>query len=137
MAALCPCYSGKHYADCCQPLHQGTIAPDAERLMRARYSAYALKLPQFLNATWHPATRPKPMNAQEMFGIRWLKLTVHSAQQISDTEAQVCFSADYRQGQQKRAHLYECSRFVREEGQWWYWGALDDSPQDAKASYTL
>lgn len=39
---LCPCGSEIDYTECCGPVISGTIkAPSAERLMRARYSAYA------------------------------------------------------------------------------------------------
>lgn len=44
MKQLCLCHSGQTYQACCQPLHSGQPAPNAERLMRARYSAYALKM---------------------------------------------------------------------------------------------
>ena len=38
---LCPCGSGKKYAECCEPVIKGTsLAPTAEALMRARYTAY-------------------------------------------------------------------------------------------------
>ena len=38
---LCPCGSGKKYAECCEPIIKGTVkAPTAEALMRARYTSY-------------------------------------------------------------------------------------------------
>ena len=38
---LCPCGSGKTYAECCEPIIKGkTKAPTAEACMRARYSSY-------------------------------------------------------------------------------------------------
>ena len=40
----CPCGSNSNYGACCQSLHQGAAAPDAERLMRSRYCAYTLGL---------------------------------------------------------------------------------------------
>ena len=37
----CPCGSGKKYSECCEPIIKGTaLAPTAEVLMRARYTAY-------------------------------------------------------------------------------------------------
>ncbi|HSJ80118.1 MAG TPA: YchJ family metal-binding protein, partial [Thiobacillus sp.] len=56
--ATCPCGSGRKLETCCGTFHGGEIAPDAERLMRSRYSAYVLGLEAYLRATWHPATRP-------------------------------------------------------------------------------
>ena len=38
---LCPCGSGKTYAECCEPIIKGSKdAPTAESLMRARYTSY-------------------------------------------------------------------------------------------------
>ena len=38
---LCPCGSGKTYAECCEPIIKGSVkAPTAEACMRARYSSY-------------------------------------------------------------------------------------------------
>ena len=40
---MCPCGSGKKYADCCEPVVTGkTKAATAEALMRARYTAYVV-----------------------------------------------------------------------------------------------
>lgn len=51
---LCPCHSGKKYADCCGPLHEGKPAESALALMRSRYSGYALKKIDYLIKTTHP-----------------------------------------------------------------------------------
>lgn len=51
---LCPCCSGKTYAQCCKPLHEGLPAADALQLMRSRYAAYALNLPEYIIETTHP-----------------------------------------------------------------------------------
>jgi SEC-C motif domain protein len=46
---LCPCGSETAYAECCEPVITGAIkAPSAERLMRARYSAYAKTAVEFI-----------------------------------------------------------------------------------------
>jgi len=52
----CPCCSGKTYAECCKRLHEGTLAKDALELMRSRYTAYALNLPDYIIATTHPGS---------------------------------------------------------------------------------
>jgi len=50
----CPCDSTVKYNDCCQPHHSGISLPlTAEALMRSRYSAYALKLVDYLVDTTH------------------------------------------------------------------------------------
>jgi SEC-C motif-containing protein len=51
---LCPCQSGKKYKKCCRPVHTGVLLPDPPALVRARYSAYALGLIDFLMQTTHP-----------------------------------------------------------------------------------
>ena len=56
---MCPCGTGTAYAACCGRFHTGTRRPPtALALMRSRYSAFALGLPDYLIDTWHPATRP-------------------------------------------------------------------------------
>lgn len=49
---LCPCASGQPYGACCGPFHRGDAQPPTPaRLFRARFSAYALGLPDFIIAT--------------------------------------------------------------------------------------
>ena len=55
---LCPCGTGRAPAACCGRYHAGEPAPDAEALMRSRYSAYVLGDSGYLRATWHPDTCP-------------------------------------------------------------------------------
>ena len=43
------------YQDCCQPYHESLAAPDAERLMRSRYSAFVLIKPDYIVNTTVPA----------------------------------------------------------------------------------
>jgi SEC-C motif-containing protein len=49
----CPCKSGNAYADCCQPFHEGALPDTALKLMRSRYSAYALCIPAYIIHTTH------------------------------------------------------------------------------------
>lgn len=55
MSLSCPCCSGNAYAACCKPLHEGLLPVNALALMRSRYAAFALNLPDYLIATTHPA----------------------------------------------------------------------------------
>lgn len=127
MKNLCPCHSGKLYKDCCQPLHLGQAAPDAEHLMRSRYSAYALKLPEYILQTWHPETRPASLSEEELNGIKWLKLVVLSHQLTDETHAEVVFIATYQSGKQKKSQLTEHSSFVRTNDRWLYVGEHSES----------
>ncbi|MCU1437526.1 MAG: motif domain protein, partial [Naasia sp.] len=61
----CPCGSGQPYAECCEPLHLGAAAATAEALMRSRYSAFALGLPDYVRSTWHPSTRPGSLDLDD------------------------------------------------------------------------
>lgn len=122
----CPCYSGKSYSDCCQPLHQGQAAPDAERLMRSRYSAYVLKLPEYILQTWHATSRPASLTEEDLSGIKWLKLQVLSHEQTDATTAFVKFVATFQSGKQKKEQLTEHSRFRHENGLWLY---IDGNPE--------
>ncbi len=53
--SVCPCGSGNLLDACCGHYHAGTPAPDAQALMRSRYSAYVLGLVDYLVATTLPA----------------------------------------------------------------------------------
>jgi len=111
----CPC-GRPDYASCCGPYHNGTAAPNAEALMRSRYSAYVLKLGAYLLATWHPDTRPATI---EFENEKWLGLEVKKHVLESNNRATVEFVARYKIG--GRAHrLHEISQFVFEDGQWFY-----------------
>lgn len=127
MKNACPCYSGKAYTACCQPLHAGQAACDAERLMRARYSAYALRLPEFIMDSWHPDTRPDSLTLEDLNGIKWLKLQVVFYKQSDEAHAEVKFVASYQSGKEKKTYLTEHSLFVREAGNWLYHGQLAET----------
>ena len=111
----CPCDSGLTYATCCKPLHDGAAAETAEALMRSRYTAYTLELKDYLLSTWHASTRPRTLDLRK---TKWLGLTVMEHIESDDT-ATVEFLTRYKiQGKAHRLH--EQSRFVREDGRWFY-----------------
>lgn len=124
--SLCPCgrLTAKKravaYADCCGRLvdhFNTTPAPDAEHLMRSRYSAFVREQASYLLATWHSSTRPASLDFDA--GAKWLGLDVRQHQVTGPDTAEVAFVARYRvQGQAVRLH--ERSRFVREDGRWFY-----------------
>ena len=112
----CPCGGLETYALCCGRWHAGTPAPDAEALMRSRYTAYALALSDYLLATWHAITRPAAVRLDP--DVKWLGLDVR--RHVADGDrAVVEFVARSKQG--GRAHrMHEISRFVRESDRWYY-----------------
>ena len=112
-----PCGRGD-YQHCCQPYHLGETASTPELLMRSRYSAYVLGLEDYLLATWHQSTRPGQLNLAEEPKPKWLGLAVNHAESDGD-QGLVSFVARYKVG--GRAYrLSEHSRFVRENGGWFY-----------------
>lgn len=118
--ALCPCGKDKQYSDCCGRILDGNeIPPSAEALMRSRYTAYNLLHEDYLLATWHRSTRPEKLGLATEASSKWLGLQVKRHEQQDDTHALVEFVARYKVG--GRAHrLHEVSRFVREDGRWFY-----------------
>ena len=117
--SACYCGSGKSYEACCGRLHSGAeIAASAEALMRSRYSAYVLKLEDYLLATWHPDTRPAELDL-DADDTKWLGLDVKKHVRQDDTHATVEFVARYRIAG-KGHRLHELSRFVKQDGRWYY-----------------
>lgn len=117
----CPCGSALRYDTCCGRWHHGAqrlMAPDAAALMRSRYSAYVLDELDYLLETWHASTRPPHIESNPA-GMKWLGLQVRNHTQHDADHATVEFVARSRlQGQASRLH--ETSRFVREDGRWFY-----------------
>ncbi|HEY5780265.1 MAG TPA: YchJ family metal-binding protein, partial [Lysobacter sp.] len=116
----CPCQSDRPYAECCGRLHAGGVAYTAEALMRSRYSAYALGHVDYLMATWHPDTRPAELDLGDAATTLWLGLEVKRHAVTGADSAIVEFVARYRTGGTPAVRLHEISRFVREEGRWYY-----------------
>ena len=120
----CPCGSGQAYPQCCGRWHAGEPAPDAQALMRSRYSAYVLKLRDYLLATWHPATRPPAdeLGLDDAPGARtaWLGLELKSHGATGQDTAEVEFVARFRVGGGRAQRLVERSRFERIDGRWFY-----------------
>lgn len=125
---LCPCFSGARYADCCKPYHEGKIPDQARQLMRSRFSAYALNLPDYIIATTHPAS---PQYTNNVFS--WKRSISHFSK-TSDFQkldvldfkergnvATVTFTAHLLQDGQD-ATFTERSFFEKKEGRWLYLG---------------
>lgn len=121
MTKSCPCGRPVTYADCCGRLHAGQIAPDAETLMRSRYTAYVLNNEAYLLASWHASTRPASLdlsNPAAQPAPQWLGLEVKQFIPAGNA-ATVEFVARYRRNG-RAVRLHEVSRFVREDGRWFY-----------------
>jgi SEC-C motif-containing protein len=117
--AACRCGGSSHAACCGRFIEAGALPETAEQLMRSRYSAYALGHAAYLLATWHPSTRPATLDLGR--DTKWIGLQVlrHTPDPATPDRAVVEFVARCRIG--GRAHrLHEASRFVRQEGRWYY-----------------
>ncbi len=106
------------WVQCCAPaLADVRSIADAEALMRSRYTAFVLGRVDHLLATWHPSTRPAELTLDD--GVKWLGLEVRRHRVLGADQAEVEFVARSRAaGRGQRLH--EISRFVREDGQWYY-----------------
>lgn len=118
----CPCGRGGLFGHCCGRYLDDltTPAPDAESLMRSRYTAFALGRREHLLATWHAPHRPARLDLDPE--ISWLGLEVLDAPAAVGEHAEVEFVARFRvrgPGAVEQ-RLHERSRFVREGGRWFY-----------------
>jgi SEC-C motif domain protein len=120
----CPCGGGE-LAACCGPILDGTIAaPTAEKLMRSRYSAYALGKLDHVVATHDPASRDRvDRDAAAAWSQQstWLGLDVVATEAggEADDAGIVEFIARFSIGGRVTAH-HERSTFARKDGAWFY-----------------
>ena len=125
----CPCgrlaggKTGKPvgYGACCgrwlEAAPETAQPPDAESLMRSRYSAFVLERADYIRATWDAANYPPDFAIQP--GAKWLGLEVRATRSTGPDGAEVEFVARSRvDGRAVRVH--ERSRFVRSGGRWVY-----------------
>jgi SEC-C motif-containing protein len=84
--------------------------------MRSRFSGFALRLGDYVRASWHPSTRPPTLNLDDT--PDWTALRILNSSQTGDT-GQVHFQAIYRL-HSGWGYLQEHSQFVREDGRWYY-----------------
>ncbi len=124
---LQPCFCGRThknkialFGQCCGRYldHFATSpAPDAESLMRSRYSAFVLERQTYLQQTWFSTRRPVDLSFEP--NVKWLGLEVKACRMTGPTQAEVEFVARSRlNGVPTRLH--ELSHFVKEDGRWFY-----------------
>lgn len=117
--SACPCNPQVPYAKCCKQYHEGIAAPDAQALMRSRYSAYVMGLEEYLLSTWHVDARPAKLKLAEDTDTKWLGLQLKRFVVTAPNQAIVEFVARYKIGG-KAERLHEISQFVRQDGRWYY-----------------
>lgn len=115
----CLCTSPKNFQECCQPYIEGTQqVPNAEALMRSRYSAYTLHDADYLMATTHSSKR-KYHSREEILhwavSNQWLRLEI-----IKTSLNTVEFKAYFLDETLKEQVHHEKSTFKFENGSWFY-----------------
>ena len=127
--APCPCgrtgsFGPLPFARCCGRWTgpDAPPAPDAESLMRSRYSGYVRRDVAHVRATWDVSTRPRELDLDD--GPQWLGLQVLSAQDAGTAggrpAAVVEFVATYRGDDGRVRRMRERSRFTRRGDRWFY-----------------
>ena len=119
MKKSCPCCSGKLYEECCKPFHsEEKFAPTAEKLMRSRFSAFAIPNSEYLWKTTLPSKRKfHDKNDLESWGKEntWTKLEI-----IQSSEKEVEFKAYFTDKFGKENIHHEFSTFKKVDKKWYY-----------------
>ncbi|WP_143869721.1 YchJ family protein [Catenovulum sediminis] len=119
----CPCCSGLKFKDCCaDKISRKNPAQTPLELMRARYSAYAVKDIDFLVFSQDSRTHSENIRqeiADFANAVKFIKLEIHNHQHDNETQGHVNFSAYYASNGQIH-HLTENSQFVFKDGEWFY-----------------
>jgi len=116
----CVCGSGLKFSDCCESVINGSRpAATAEELMRSRYTANVLRKSRYLLDCWHDATRPEGLDSSTL--PQWVRLEIVDTLdgKTTDDKGIVEFKATCLQ-KKGFAVLHERSRFVRQDGKWFY-----------------
>ncbi|MHB1175029.1 MAG: YchJ family protein [Sulfuriferula sp.] len=118
-ATACPCGATFTLDSCCGRYLAGEAAPTAEALMRSRYTAFTLQDEAYLLSSWHISTRPASLDFLASPQPKWLGLKILAHHIQDENHATVEFVARSKlAGRAQRLH--EVSRFVREDGRWYY-----------------
>ncbi len=123
----CPCHSGESYGICCQSFHLGNqFPPTALLLMRSRYTAYALRLVDYIIATTHPSNPSfkLPLEEWEQNIKLFCEESEFPALEVLEyaeegSRATVTFKAHLIQNQ-RNTSFCEKSSFLKVDGKWFY-----------------
>jgi len=119
----CPCQSGKNYNQCCKPFLEGiSQVKTPEQLMRSRYTAFATKNIDYIQSTMiGPALNKFNLEDAEKWteSIEWIGLKILSTSSKQNV-GYVSFEAIYKSNQAIHK-LCEKSKFINENGSWFYY----------------
>lgn len=115
----CPCNSNVEYDLCCQPFHRYKRYPEsAEKLMRSRYSAYVLKLADYIIDTYSVNEQVKH-TIEEILAFasscQFVRLEVIDLPSDREVEFKAYYICDSKFGA-----LHERSNFEKEASRWKY-----------------
>ena len=123
----CPCGSQKTYGECCQIAHRslGSVKT-AEQLMRSRYTAFTFANGDYLMESHHVTTRPITEKEEIVAwakSVEWVELKVRSTSKglEKDDYGTVLFEAFFKENGKLKS-IKEHSKFVKENGSWYYLG---------------
>lgn len=88
--------------------------------MRSRFEAFRRGDAGWLRHTWHPSTRPSDLDLTDNPRWRGLQIIDTEAGGPADDAGVVEFRASYLAGDGQVGTLHERSRFIREDGRWFY-----------------
>lgn len=127
--SACPCGSGRAYGQCCGPIIAGTKpAPDAEALMRSRYTAHVIHDPAYLDRTYRPTMKHPPGDVPPRPPARWTKLEIHRHDaNVRPGVSHVEFSAHFTENGDTGV-LQEKSEFEQIDGRWIFTRTLRQGP---------
>jgi SEC-C motif-containing protein len=122
---ICPCGSQLNYAECCEPIIKGEVkAATAEKLMRARYTAYTQVEMEFLHESLHPDNREgnDPEGARDWAeNSQWHGLEIRETTEggEGDDHGTVEFVASYTYKDEDQQY-HEVASFSKVEGNWFF-----------------
>jgi SEC-C motif domain protein len=115
----CFCGSSTSFSKCCQAIIDGVqSATTAESLMRSRYVAYVIHNADYLMDTTHPSQKELYSKDEILLWAtsnQWQRLEICKA-----STSTVDFKAYYTNSNNELQIHQEHSRFVFENGKWWY-----------------
>ena len=125
----CPCGSGRNYGQCCEPIIAGTTpAPDAEALMRSRYTAHVVNDTVYLDRTYLPTSKQTSTEKHAPAATKWVKLEIHQHDaNVRSGVSHVDFSAHFTE-EGKAGVMHEKSEFEKIDGAWIFTRTLREGP---------
>lgn len=123
LASPCPCGSGSQFGACCALYIDGAPAPDAQALMRSRYTAYVVGALDHVAATHAPEVRDdfNRAEAERLARVcQFDKLEIRKVVEKGDS-AQIDFAIRFRRDHKDMMQV-ELADFRRENGRWLYAG---------------